>query len=156
MKEYPKENYPAENYLLYLRGCAHLSMRPLSAPEFKDAYQKMRRVLKFLHHFDQWRVHHPGQKSVTERRWKLYQKAEQEWKTYRKLYLAVKAGQAGRRFDTKHDGGLGLSSEDEGTGGFGSGGAGFPVRPRHDPPTLSGAATKLLPYFDPEPAFRDP
>lgn len=151
MKEYPKENYPAENYLLYLRGCARLSMSPMSAPEFKDAYAKMQRVLKFLHHFDQWRVHHPGKKSVTERRWKLYQKVEQEWKTYRKLYLAVKAG---RHFN--YDGGFGLSSEDKGKRGFGRGGSGYPVRPRHDPPTLSGACAKMLPHCDPEPAFRDP
>lgn len=124
-----------ELYLFYIRGCRRLGITPDNSQEFWSQYIRYLRALKFLRHFDQWVSQHPGQKSVNERRWKYYRKAEEEWKALRWIQETIQAGM-------KDD--------------FGMGGAGVAVLPLPEPPTLWGCGAKLPPHLDPEPAFRDP
>jgi hypothetical protein len=124
-----------ELYLFYIRGCRRLGITPDTSQEFWSQYIRYLRALKFLRHFDQWVSRHPGQKPKNERRWRLYQKAEAEWKALRWIKEAIQAGM-------KDD--------------FDAGGAGVAVLPLPPLPVLCGTGARLLPHLDPEPAFRDP
>lgn len=138
------KNYPSEIYYLYWYGCKALEWQPMSEGDFWPAYRRYRRLLNFLTHFEHWEQRYPERKQKSERRRQLLKNAQEECKPLHKLYEAIHAGQSW----SGYDGG----SHSRG----GDGGAGFPVSPLHGPPTLSGAAAKLLPHLDPEPEFRDP
>jgi hypothetical protein len=124
-----------ELYHAYVRGCRILGRRAHLFEDFWLRYTQGMRAYRFLKRFESWQSRFPGRKSRTERRQRLRQKVEAEWRRLRWIYMAIAAGMDDERS---------------------TGGAGVAVRPLPQPPCLTGSAARPLPHLDLEPAFRDP
>jgi hypothetical protein len=134
-------------YLKYLHGCELKGWTALSEEEFFTQYPRYLRCRTVLREYQRQQAapwFRRGLGSIQEW-WQVRKMVSgyQDWKRLKRLEEAVTASRT-----SSHCGGLNWNDEE--------GGSGIAVYPMPKPPTLWGAAAKLLPYLDPEPAFRDP
>jgi hypothetical protein len=131
-------------YIQYLRGCERFGWEALSEEDFLLQYQRLQRCEDVLWAYERQRGSKQFRRQLGSLRewWRIQMMIRNVSRARRRLQRLEQAVIAGSSPGTGW-------KEDEG-------GAGVAVRPLPEPPVLSGSAARLLPCFDPEPAFRDP
>jgi hypothetical protein len=134
------EESESRAYYWYVLGCRQFEWEPLSAKEFWPQFKRYRRCSRAIRKYQKRREERLGKGGLfaLENRFleRLMRVVTRERDRLDYLANAVAAGQKIDP-DSPEDGGV-------------------PVLSRTDPPVLVGAAAKLLPPLDPEPAWRDP